>query len=147
MTTRLNTAKRALRLASSGQNIHALLELNAAVEERPEYWPYWCLRGRVNATLERYLEAIADFTHVLQQPKSVNRRNKIALLEKISNCADKLCKLEKAGLDRTFRKDFGVSSQKIVAGQPSTGKIAQIGKFILDSHDINKIGHLVLHES
>jgi predicted regulator of Ras-like GTPase activity (Roadblock/LC7/MglB family) len=134
-------AKRALR---EGHSIHALLELNAIIEEQPENWLAYCLRARVNAALERYLEAISDCTHVLQQPKSVNRRNRIQLLERISSYADKLCRIQKAQLDRTFRKDFGVSSQKTVAGLPSTGRIGQIGKFILDPNDIAKISHLVL---
>ncbi|PWU01624.1 MAG: hypothetical protein C5B53_02575 [Candidatus Melainabacteria bacterium] len=144
MLSRIWIAKRALRLNWNQPNIHALLELNTLIDEQPDNWLAYCLRGRVNAALERHVEAIADYIHVLQQPSTVNRRNRIRLLEAIESSAHKLANIQKSQLDRTFRKDFGVSSQKTIAGQPSTGKIAQIGKFILDSSDITKIGHLVL---
>lgn len=144
MLPRIWIAKRALKLDWNQPNIHALLELNSLIDEQPDNWLAYCLRGRVNAALERYVEAIADFLHVLQQPASVNRRNRIRLLECIASYSIKLANIQKAQLDRTFRKDFGISSQKAIAGLPSTGKIDQIGKFILDSSDITKLGNLLV---
>ncbi|MBS2003182.1 MAG: hypothetical protein U0103_26110 [Candidatus Obscuribacterales bacterium] len=132
------TTKRALRFQHDADWRTALLELNAAIEEDPQYWHGYWVRGMVHASMENYLEAISDFTKVLQQPNRLNSRNKIELLKRIAAFATKLADQQKAERDRTQ------PGKCVVTLIPSkAGRISQIGRFLFDSQDIAKLNQLV----
>ncbi|CAN5558096.1 hypothetical protein BH10CYA1_BH10CYA1_25770 [soil metagenome] len=132
------TTKRALRHQHDQDWRAAMLELNSAIDEDPDYWHGYWIRGSVNASIGNYLEAIADFTRVLQQPNRLNSRNKTDLLQKISLYALKLADLQKT---EPVAKPPG---KCIVTFIPSkAGRIAQLGKFLFDSQDIAKLNQLI----
>ncbi len=143
MSLSLKATKRALRYYRHEQYRHALLELNAVIAEQPDYWLGYFGRGKVNAAMGRYLEAIEDFTRVLRQPRLLNKRNRFRLLQNVAAYAVKLCDLEKGErLNWLAVKPYNV-------GTPSTktsGRIAQIGKFLFDAQDISKLNRLVSGE-
>jgi len=130
--------KRALRYQHDANWRSALLELNAAIEEDPDYWHGYWIRGSVNASMGNYLEAIADFTKVLQQPNRLNSRNKTELLRQIAAYATKLAELQKV------QPVEEPPSKCLVTFIPSkAGRIAQIGRFLFDAQDIAKLNQLV----
>lgn len=132
------TTKRALRYQHDQDWRAALLELNAAIDEDPDYWHGYWIRGSVNASSGHYLEAIADFTKVLQQPNRLNSRNKTDLLQKIAAYAIKLAELQK------IEPETKPPGKCVVTFIPSkAGRIAQLGKFLFDAQDIAKLNQLV----
>ncbi len=132
------TTKRALRFQHDADWRTALLELNAAIAEDPDYWHGYWVRGMVHASMENYLEAIADFTKVLQQPNRLNSRNKTDLLRRIAAYATKLAEVQKSAPEQHR------PGQCVVTRIPSkAGRIAQIGRFLFDAQDIAKLNQLV----
>lgn len=132
------TTKRALRYQYEQDWRAALLELNAAIDEDPDYWHGYWIRGSVNASMENYLEAIADFTKVLQQPNRLNSRNKTDLLLRIAAYATKLAEMQKS------EPVAKTQNKCVVTFIPSkAGRIAQLGKFLFDAHDIAKLNQLI----
>lgn len=132
------TTKRALRFQHDQDWRGALLELNAAIAEDPDYWHGYWIRGSVHASMGNYLEAIADFTKVLQQPNRLNNRNKSELLRRIAAYATKLAEVLKTEPEP---KNPG---KCVVTFIPSkAGRISQIGRFLFDAQDIAKLNQLV----
>ncbi len=143
MPLSLKATKRALRYYRIEEYRHALLELNAVIEEQPDYWLGYFGRGQVNAAMGRYLEAIEDFTRVLKQPRLLNKRNRLRLLQNISVYAVKLCDLEKGErLTWATVKPYMLGTPYVKA----TGRISQLGKFLFDAQDISKLNRLVSGE-
>lgn len=137
MSSSNKTTKRALRQHHDEDWRNALLELNAAIEEDPNYWHGYWVRGRVHESMGNFLDAISDFTKVLQQPNRLNSRNKSQLLRKIAAYATRLAELQ---------KDDSTSEPKkcTVTFIPSkAGRIAQLGRFLFDAQDIAKLNQLV----
>jgi tetratricopeptide (TPR) repeat protein len=142
--------RKAQRLHASGQNRFALLELNALIDEQKDCWLAYCVRGRVNAALGHYDEAIADYSMVLEEPGRLNTRNSQQLRRSIDSYETELHFRKKisawqppAGSDK-HEQDANAEKQNAQMDSiKAVGRIAQIGKFLLDQKDIAKLGKLL----
>jgi predicted regulator of Ras-like GTPase activity (Roadblock/LC7/MglB family) len=144
--------KRALRCYSNGEHFHALLELKNLVGIERDCWTAYLVKGKINAALRRYHEAIADYNLVLQMHPHLNERNRRQLLQSVALCATKLAEMQKAELETYFKKGPPPRRTKKrnhltrAIGTSNSGKIASIGKFLVDTQDLKKLEHLLLLE-
>jgi len=153
--------KLALRSYSDGENIHALMELKSLIKAERDCWTAYLVKGKVNAALHRYYEAIADFSLVLEMGQNLNERNRRYVLQSIALCATKLTALQKTDLDRYFRRGPAMPARAkpiakktladlmpgpltpAPAKKPEPGRIAHIGKFLIDRRDAEKIERFI----
>lgn len=152
MPTSFGILKGALRSYSGGDYIHALLELKALINESRDCWTAYLVKGKVNAALNRYEQAIADYSLVLEMSQSLNERNRRQIVQSIALCSTKLSARQRADLAKYFQKGpppppvkkRGGGSRVICTSE--TGKIAHLGKFLIDARDMEKLEQLVLLE-
>jgi len=158
--------KLALRSYSDGENIHALMELKSLIKAERDCWTAYLVKGKVNAALHRYYEAIADYSLVLEMSQNLNERNRRYVLQSIALCATRLTALQKTDLDRYFRRGPAMPKRgqdmprgkvpkktlaDLVPGpllpvpvkKPETGRIAHIGKFLIDRRDAETIERFI----
>lgn len=160
--------KRCLRFHRDGDTRHAMLELKAADSEDRNWW-FHLVSARVNASLKELPQAIADYMNVMSAPNTLNARNRSKILRAIVVYSTQLNSEQKAELAAIFRKDFGCSRSEwysdtwmetwqwlqfpeeaavaIKTHAPSTGRIKNIGKFLLDASDVEKLNKLVSEEA
>jgi tetratricopeptide (TPR) repeat protein len=119
--------------------VHALLELNALLDTQPDCWVAYCLRGKINADLGRYLEAISDYTQALKISKTLNGRNRIGLLKNIAIYADKLSARQSLACSRSSRKHTCTLPKKSAIGKNGRGRIKNLGMFLFDASEIEKL--------
>lgn len=124
---------------STPTDVRALLELNALIDRQPDCWVAYCLRGRINATLERYVEAISDCTQALKISKSLNGRNKRDLINSITVYADKLSASDAFSASKLGHTHTCVLPEKAVSCKSGEGRIKNLGKFLFDASDIEKL--------
>lgn len=164
MSKYLKTIKRCLRLYRDGDTRHAALELKAVKTKDRDWW-FYLVSARVNASLKELPLAIADYMNVMSAPNSLNARNRSKILRSIVVYSSQLSHSQKAELANIFRKDFGFSKSEWnsdswmetwrwlqfpeSAAKPtssfgqSTGRIQNIGKFLLDARDLEKLHKII----
>lgn len=165
MDKRLKVLKRALRFLADDQRPHALLELNALLDEYPDFSAGYCARARVFESTRQIPSAIIDYMRALSESKNLNKRNTMRVIQNIMVCTSRLKVDEKIALSKIMREDLGLkdkywnsdswsvifgwgAEQKIIDAQKKvlsspTGRIANIGKFLLDQNDIEKLETLL----
>lgn len=168
MSNQVKALRRALRFSMNGEHPCALLELNAVLAEHSDLWLAYAIRGRVREAMKRLPEAISDYVRVLSEPHHLNRRNALRMLESIVVCATKLSDIQRKALARLLEGEFGMSgldwwrlvepvvempssmryaaparAPKPLVNPVSTGRIVNIGKFLLDQKDLEKLNNLL----
>jgi|AGTN01.2.fsa_nt_gi hypothetical protein len=160
--------KRCLRFHRDGDTRHALLELKAVDSNEKDWW-FLLVSARVHASLKELPLAIADYMNVMSAPNTLNARNRTKILRAIVVYSTQLNSEQKTELAGIFRKDFGFSGSEwysdswmetwrwlqfpeeaavaIKTHGPGTGKIKNIGKFLLDACDVEKLNRLVSEEA
>jgi hypothetical protein len=144
---------------------YALLELNAVISEQPDCLIAYWVRGTAHAGVNNNLDAITDYAHVLKQADYLNARNRARLLDGIIMFGIKQSSVESqrrsyfhspmsATAARTqssfsLRTQSSFSSLRARGNSASTGvgRIAAVGRFLLDQNDLAKINQLVSNES
>ncbi len=149
MATSFGIIKGALRSYSDGEYIHALLELNDLIERERECWTAYLVKAKINAALHRDYEAITDLALVLEMSSNLNERHRRYLMATMALCANRLADKQKFELNRYFKKGAAPRKKKLgmgahVVNTGSNGKIAQLGKFLIDARDMEKLSNLVL---
>ena len=167
MLKHFHILKRAMRFYAAGEHPCALLELDAIIgtDKENDSSALFCLRGRVKQVRSRYPEAIADYMKALTiaTPESLNQRNTLRILQNIIECSTRLDDNQRGPLHALLRKEFGLKKNdwfplEMQFAPPSfrperkplpprtpapTGRIHNIGKFLLDARDLQKLASLV----
>lgn len=163
MSMLLKDLKRVLRYSRNGENRHALLELGAISDENKD-WSFHLARGRVLESLKRYPEAVGAYMQALIASNHLNSRNKAAILQKIVVHAANLSAHGKMELAKIWRQDdvfvrfigdmptpdvpldmwhWVQTPHQAARGAQSTGRITNIGKYLLDQSDREKLKQIL----
>lgn len=154
-TSSFGIIKLALRRYTDGENIFALMELKSLLKVERDCWTAYLVRGKVNAALHRYYEAIADYSLVLEMSENLNQRNRRLIIQAMALCSSRLSALQKVDLERYFRRGPELPAKDTAARKlpPITapaldkrvepGRIAHIGKFLIDSRGAQNIEHFI----
>jgi len=184
MPVPLKAMKRALRHCRNDECSHAVLELNALINEHPDAWIAYCIRGAAHAGLKHNFDAISDYAQVLKQADYLNARNRAKLLDHIIMLGInqstmqsqrytwtpprtvgglgtagglKLFSIDDNMIDKIFSAksssgsgstvDWSRSYSSNSSKQANVGRIAAVGRFLLDQSDIAKITYLVSNQA
>lgn len=115
-----------------------MLELNELIEQDGNCWVAYCARGLVNAALKNHLDAIADSARALQiSTGSMSERNRTRTINRLALFSKQLAGNQTKLINRAAQSSRGAQ----------VGRIAQIGKFLIDRNDIAKLENLVSNQT
>ncbi len=147
-----------MRFYRQGDYALAVVELTAIINAGADSAAAYILRAQAEQERRRYADAVSDYVRVVVLNHNLNKRNAMRVLQHLLVCISMLTEEQKLRLNEIFRQEFGVPSALFQASaaagaplhyipavrqrrdlEPRTGRIVNIGKFLLDAQDVKKL--------